>query len=66
MYVYKQTERPSWFPSPRQENSVYLSNSLWTVGFYKPNGTWVPESDYGSPEEAAGRVILLNRGTIYE
>lgn len=35
---------------------------LWTVGFYHPNGKWEPESDHGTPKEAADRVILLNGG----
>jgi hypothetical protein len=33
---------------------------LWTVGFYDPNGKWMPESDFNSPEEAAERVNYLN------
>jgi len=45
---------------------VYLrSNSdsgLWTVGFYSPNGEWIPESDHDSPEDAAQRVHYLNGG----
>lgn len=43
---------------------VYLRSeqALWTVGFYKPNGEWEPESDHGSPEEAAKRVHWLNGG----
>jgi hypothetical protein len=35
---------------------------LWTVGFYKPDGSWEPESDHGSSEEAAERVHYLNGG----
>jgi len=37
---------------------------LWTVGFYAPDGTWHPESDHGSPEEAAERVTRLNGGEV--
>lgn len=33
--------------------------SLWTVGFYAPDGTWIPESDHGSREKAAERVRWL-------
>jgi len=33
---------------------------LWTVGFYDPNGKWIPESDHESPELAASRVAYLN------
>ncbi|MGW0058093.1 hypothetical protein [Nocardia nova] len=36
---------------------------LWTVGHYDPEGKWIPESDHGSSEEAADRVVLLNGGT---
>jgi hypothetical protein len=59
-YVYIQSEKPGWFPSPRQADSVYLNSSLWTVGFYSPNGKWIPESDHETAEEAAKRVALLN------
>ena len=43
---------------------VYIRSEpgLWTVGFYDPNGEWVAESDWGSPEEAAARVHYLNGG----
>lgn len=33
---------------------------LWTVGFYEPDGRWNPESDHGTPEDAAERVAYLN------
>ena len=36
---------------------------LWTVG-YQDSGGFEPESDHGSPEEAAARVRYLNGGTI--
>ena len=43
---------------------VYIRSepSLWTVGFYRPDGKWEPESDHGSSEEAAERVTRLNGG----
>jgi len=43
---------------------VYMrtEKSLWTVGFYSPNGKWVSESDYDNPEDAACRVHYLNGG----
>jgi len=43
---------------------VYLKSEpgLWTVGFYAPDGKWMPETDYNSPEEAARRVAWLNGG----
>ena len=33
---------------------------LWTVGFYNPQGEWVPESDHTSKDDAAARVAWLN------
>ncbi|MBO1005630.1 hypothetical protein [Pseudogracilibacillus auburnensis] len=41
---------------------VYLQSEpgLYTVGFYKPDGKWEPESDHASREEAAERVHYLN------
>lgn len=43
---------------------VYIKSepNLWTVGFYNPQGNWISESDYDTPEEAAGRVNWLNGG----
>lgn len=44
---------------------VYINSEpceLWTVGFYKPDGTWEPESDHTVESEAADRVIELNGG----
>jgi hypothetical protein len=49
MWVYMQTERHEF-------------GGLWTVGFYKPDGTFVPESDHDSSEKAAQRVHYLNGG----
>jgi hypothetical protein len=49
MYVYIESEHNSW-------------GSLWTVGFYKPDGTWIPESDHESQTAAAERVHFLNGG----
>lgn len=41
---------------------VYIQSepSLWTVGFYRPDGTWVAESDHATSEAAAARVAWLN------
>lgn len=36
--------------------------TLWTVGHHDQNGKWQPESDHGSPDEAAERVRWLNGG----
>jgi hypothetical protein len=43
---------------------VYVRSepTLWTVGFYQPNGRWEPDSDHGSAKEAAARVRWLNGG----
>ena len=43
---------------------VYVKSepSLYTVGFYDPKGTWVPESDWPSRDQAAARVHYLNGG----
>lgn len=43
---------------------VYIKSEryLWTVGFYKPNGEFEPESDHDSQEKAAQRVRFLNGG----
>jgi hypothetical protein len=43
-------------------SEVYEGNRLYTVGFYKPDGEWEPESDHRSTEEAAERVHWLNGG----
>ena len=60
MYVYVNSEKPG----------LYGSDSLWTVGFYKPItgeddtifDLWVSESDWANREEAAQRVHYLNGG----
>jgi hypothetical protein len=41
---------------------VYIQSepTLWTVGFYDPDGKWVSESDHDSKDEAAARVAYLN------
>ncbi len=43
---------------------VYIRSEtkLFTVGFYDPSGTWMPESDWRSADEAAERVHFLNGG----
>lgn len=33
---------------------------LWTVGFYRPDGGWEPESDHEVREDAANRCAWLN------
>jgi len=41
---------------------VYINSEkgLWTVGFYKPDGTWEAESDHDNVTDAANRVAWLN------
>ena len=43
---------------------VYIKSEpgLWTVGFYRPDGKWEPESDHSSPDAAGQRVHFLNGG----
>jgi hypothetical protein len=43
---------------------VYIQTepTLYTVGFYDPNGKWHPESDHPTRAEAAERVAKLNGG----
>jgi hypothetical protein len=43
---------------------VYIKSEpqLWTVGFYKPDGTWFSDSDHDTKEGAAARVNYLNGG----
>ena len=45
---------------------VYIRSEkqLWTVGFYTPDGEWVPESDYDCMDDAAERVHFLNGGGL--
>ena len=51
MYVYIRSDK--W-----QERGC--TKYLYTVGFYKPDGEWIPESDHDSTEGAAERVAYLN------
>ena len=43
---------------------VYIKSEphLYTVGFYRPDGKWEPESDHEDREKAAERVHFLNGG----
>ncbi len=40
-----------------------IGRSLYTVGFYDPEGEWQPESDHDNKEDAAKRVHYLNGGS---
>lgn len=37
-------------------------HDLFTVGFYTPEGQFMPESDHSTREEASQRVHYLNGG----
>ncbi|CAE6754454.1 MULTISPECIES: hypothetical protein [Paraburkholderia] len=52
MYVYIESERV--------QGDDGFTRVNYTVGFYDPSGEWRPESDHGSPQEAARRVAWLN------
>lgn len=41
---------------------VYIRSepNVYTVGFYTPDGRWMPESDHNTKEKAAERVAWLN------
>ena len=41
---------------------VYVQSepSLWTVGFYSPDGKWHTDSDHSDPGQAAQRTAWLN------
>jgi len=41
---------------------IQTESGLWTVGFYRPDGIFEPESDWSNDEEAAERVHWLNGG----
>jgi len=45
MYVYLHTES---------------NPDLWTVGFYNPEGKFIPESDHSDKEEAFKRTAYIN------
>lgn len=41
---------------------IQTEKTLWTVGFYAPDGKWHSESDHGNKNDAAERVHWLNGG----
>ncbi len=53
MYVYIQSEKAG-------SEGCHSWGDLFTVGFYKPDGKWEPESDHGNKDDAATRVAFLN------
>jgi len=59
-YVYIQSERAG----QKISEGNYFEHNLYTVGFYRPDGKWEPESDYNTREAAAMRCRFLNGGPI--
>ncbi len=53
-YVYIESE--NWLDDDG------IRRHLYTVGFYKPNGQFEPESDHDNKGDAAERVAWLNGG----
>lgn len=51
MYVYLESH-----------NEGENGESLYTVGFYSPDGKWHPEGDYWDETEAQKKVHYLNGG----
>ena len=45
------------------ESAQEFETNLWTVGFYKPDGKWEPESDHSDEDGARRRVHYLNGGS---
>ena len=43
---------------------VKTEKTLWTVGFYAPDGKFNTDSDWNSKEEAGERVAYLNGGNV--
>lgn len=46
----------------RQQEQIESKPSMYTVGYYNPNGEWKVESDQYSTDDAAARVNYLNGG----
>jgi hypothetical protein len=44
---------------------IYIKTepALWSVGHYNPNGEFIAESDWTTPDKAAARINYLNGGT---
>lgn len=39
---------------------IKINTGTYTVGFYRPDGKWEPESDHADSKKAAKRVAWLN------
>lgn len=50
MYVYK------------ADYVAALRQTVYTVGYYSPDGEWHPESEYQDKDRAAAQVSYLNGG----
>lgn len=60
MYVYIHSEKEERFTDVHGKEQ-HVAN-MWTVGFYDPEGKWVPETDHSSFKTAAERCSYLNGG----
>jgi hypothetical protein len=58
MYIYILSERFIDLDQQQRE--------LWTVGFYKPDGSFEAESDHSEKGAAADRCAWLNGGAPWE
>ena len=61
MYVYVQSEHggEAWQDGLGRWQ---ITQPLYTVGHYDPDGKWITESDHSTTEAAAARVHYLNGG----
>ena len=59
-YVYIHTERAG----QKISEGNYFEHDLYTVGFYRPDGGFEPESDFARSGDAAQRVHYLNGGNV--
>ena len=57
VYILSEVGGERWTDGLGREQ---VTCDLYTVGFYRPDGKWEPESDHSDPEEAAKRVSYLN------
>ena len=57
MYVYQNVYLRGW-----GKDSIYV----WTVGYFRSDGQWVPISDHETQGEAEKQVERLNRHARYK
>lgn len=49
-----------YIESQRWQDENYYTHVLYTVGFYAPDGKFIPESDHNAADAAAARAAYLN------